>query len=847
MGGRAEAPVRAGWEFRPLRLTEVELTSALPDFEQVDAVTGKRHDRALVLVRLHTFPLGQVEIAIPEAGLSASALADAIGTKLHAEIQQHLQEDGWEGQRLQEDGIHGAGVPRCLQRREQVLRDGPTISVVISTRDRGDALRACLDSLLALEYPRYEIVVVDNAPRTSATRDLIQQWYGKQERIRYVREDRPGLSWARNRGVIESRGDIVAFTDDDVVVDSHWLAQLAAGSQVGDSVGCVTGLVLPIELETPAQVWFEQFGGFSKGFTRQIFDIGDNRPASPIFPYAAGMFGSGNNMAFHVDILRSLGGFDPSLGAGALVGGEDLDAFFRLILQGHTLVYEPGAIVHHLHRHDYASLRRQLSDGGVVGYLTKYVIENPRATFSLATKIPSGITYALSPESPKNARKRSGYPAELTRVERMGMLRAPIWCLRSRRRAGKIARAFGPLVISPIDASVRPEPRYDQDFPIQRSAAGDARPSSGNPPLRILLVAARYFPSVGGVEVHTYEVARRLTRRGHEVSVLTTDPTGDLLDIEEVRGLSIRRTPTGPRLGGYYLPRAVYDVVREGQWDVVHCQGVQGSVAPAAMLAARAAHLPYVVTLHSGGHSSLLRRATEGVQWAILKPLLAGAEYLIAVSPFEKARFLEALHLPPEKLVVIPNGSDLPRSETSTVANADSTIASIGRLQRYKGHHRVLAALPYVLDAIPDASLRIVGSGPGHDKLARQARDLGIADRVEISGISGCDRAGMAKLLSSTALVTLLSEYESQGLAVNEAIAMGSRALVAQTSALTSLVHQGLARGIDIDSSPREVARAIVEALRAPLSVPCPPLPTWDDCTDRLVALYRSICETRVS
>src|SRR6185312_3629836 len=144
-----------------------------------------------------------------------------------------------------------------------------------------------------------------------------------------------GLGWARNGGLGEARGEIVAFTDDDVVVDRYWLAELVTGFTVADHVGCVTGIALPMELRTQAQMWFEQFGGFSKGYARRVFDLAENRLRNRLYPYSAGVFGTGANMAFRTSALRATGGFDPALGPGSSgVGGEDLAAFFQIIMAG---------------------------------------------------------------------------------------------------------------------------------------------------------------------------------------------------------------------------------------------------------------------------------------------------------------------------------------------------------------------------------------------------------------------------------------------------------------------------------------------------------------------------------
>ncbi len=429
-------------DFKPVRILEVEIGQPLPAVSAFDATTGQHYQRARSLVRLHTQPLGVVELSLGESGLSAEDYARQIWRVLRPEIIEHLQGDGLPPAiALEAAGLPGAGTPQCAQERETLLANAPFVSVVIATHDRPASLAACLGSLLSLDYPRYEIIVVDNAPSTNATADFIRQTSGNLAWVRYVREDRPGLAMAHNRGLMEVKAPIVAFTDDDVVTDKYWLTELVKGFHVAGNVACVTGMIFPAELETPAQTWLEQFGGFSKGFNRRIFDRSGNRLNSPLYPYAAGTFGSGANMAFKTSVLRDIGSFDPALGAGsAALGGDDLAAFFSIIAGGYRLVYEPAAIVYHWHRRDYAGLHKQAYSYGVglTAYLTKCLIDNPGRLLDFAARIPYGFVYALSPRSPKNSKKLADYPRELTDVERKGMLYGPFAYLHSRWQARKM-------------------------------------------------------------------------------------------------------------------------------------------------------------------------------------------------------------------------------------------------------------------------------------------------------------------------------------------------------------------------------------------------------------------------
>ena len=360
---------------------------------------------------------------------------------------------------------------------------------------------------------------------------------------------------------------------------------------------------------------------------------------------------------------------------------------------------------------------------------------------------------------------------------------------------------------------------------------------------RLLMVTPRYFPFMGGVENHVREVARRLARLGVDLTILTTDPGGLLAPEEMLEGSRVRRVRAWPAHRDYYFAPDVYRLIRNGDWDIVHVQSYHTLVAPLAMLAARRARVPYVVTFHGGGHSSRLRTALRGAQWALLRPLLARAARLIAVARFEVEFWSKMLGVPADRLVLIPNGADLPPL-TRSIGRAKTdrtTIASVGRLERYKGHQRIIAALPHILEQRPDVHLWIAGVGPYEPALSRLAAKLNVADHVEIRAVPVSERARMAQELQQAALVVLLSEYETHPIAVLEAAALGRPVLVAATSGLNELADEGLAKAIPLNSPPRQVADAVLDQLCAPLAPPRIALPTWDECATALFALYQQV------
>ena len=422
----------------PTRLVDVELSTAIPDIAPVDDDTGIRYSKVQVLARLHTHPIGIVTIGLSGQTLDAETVASAIWAALADAIKRHLGEDGLNTDDLPTSGLPATTTPACLRARAQVLSDAPPINVVIATHNRGPALSRTLDSIRALEYPHFDAFVIDNAPGDDATANLLATQYHE---MRYIREDRAGLAIAHNRGLQEVRAPIVAFTDDDVEVDRYWLAEIATAFALGEDVGCVTGMILPAELHTPAQHMIEQYG-YHKGFERRVFDLKEHRPPGLLYPYSAGVFGSGANMAFRTTALRAVGGFDPALGAGSPAkGGDDLSGFYKMVSAGYKVVYEPAALLRHWHRREYEALRKQAYGYGVglTAYLTSILYSHPVKVLDFALRAPMGVLHALRMRS-SNPTQKDGYPAELARLERRGMLSGPAAYLRSLRRCAQWQR-----------------------------------------------------------------------------------------------------------------------------------------------------------------------------------------------------------------------------------------------------------------------------------------------------------------------------------------------------------------------------------------------------------------------
>lgn len=349
----------------PWRLAHLDLSGGLAEVPR-----GERD--VWLILWWRDLPLGQLEIAREQLPMRIPELSNRLAQVVTPAVGARLFNSGFRPSRptnlrvlpASDDAVEFDRVvvtthpldslfsTSLRSDREDVRR--LKISVVVCTRDRAEPLRRCLRSLQKLSPPADEIVVVDNAPCTGATKDVAAEF----PNVRYVREPRGGLDIARNAGVQNSTSEIVAFADDDVETHFAWLAKLrSAFSDAG--VMAVTGLVLPAELETEAQALFETRWGFNRGYRAMVFDGAwferELRCGVP-----ADQIGAGANMAFRREIFARIGGFDERLDVGAAGCSGDSEFWYRVLAAGWKCRYEPAAVVFHHHRREDEALQRQL-------------------------------------------------------------------------------------------------------------------------------------------------------------------------------------------------------------------------------------------------------------------------------------------------------------------------------------------------------------------------------------------------------------------------------------------------------------------------------------------------------
>jgi glycosyltransferase involved in cell wall biosynthesis len=392
---------------------ELDIADGLTDIPGADA-DGLAWTGGRVLVRCFTEPVGILQLDIPAEGIPVAAIAKALDNQLGDRLRSKLRESGVDvNGALPQHGLGSVTTPTYMDRRDEALVAAPEITVAICTHDRPQLLHSSLTSLQGQIYPKMRVLVVDNAPSDGETRRAAAAHADKLD-LEYVVEPKPGLSWARNRAIDVSSTDIIASLDDDEQADRWWVAELAWALVAHPEAGAVSGIILPAEIESLSQLWFEQGGGHTKGrgFDPLVFSPATRRTQSPLYPRP--QFGTGGNMAFRREAIEEIGRFNTALGAGTAVrGAEDTSAFSEFLYRGGTMIYHPAAVVWHTHRRGVEQLRA-LKRGygrGISAFYLSFLIKHPAALGELVRLLPKAL-HDLAHNIPDPDHLPAGEPSE---------------------------------------------------------------------------------------------------------------------------------------------------------------------------------------------------------------------------------------------------------------------------------------------------------------------------------------------------------------------------------------------------------------------------------------------------
>ncbi|MEG4588543.1 glycosyltransferase [Microcoleus sp. MOSTC5] len=366
----------------------------------------ERYSKALVLIRLHGKPIGQALLSVVRGSIE--------GSQLQETLMNAAGENLWKNWLYDSLAWDERGPLQAM----------PIATVAVCTRDRPEDLRRTLEAFMQLPDDGQEYLVIDNCPATDATEELVKNY----PKVRYVREDVPGSSAARNRALREAKHEFVAFTDDDAAPDPNWLRSLLWNFS-DPRVMCVTGLVMPLELETEAQEWFERYSPHGRGFDRRIFD------GAHCNPLVVAPVGVSASMALRKSSIDCIGLFDEALGAGTpTVGGEDCELFARILRAGYCIVYEPRALSWHRHRRTWEELQKTLQGYGigVYAFWTRMFVINRE--FSVLRLAWGWLHSKQIPELFASLRKQpESIPSDLLLAQLRGCVSGPMAYFASRK------------------------------------------------------------------------------------------------------------------------------------------------------------------------------------------------------------------------------------------------------------------------------------------------------------------------------------------------------------------------------------------------------------------------------
>ena len=336
-------------------------------------------------------------------------------------------------------------------------------------------------------------------------------------------------------------------------------------------------------------------------------------------------------------------------------------------------------------------------------------------------------------------------------------------------------------------------------------------------PLRVAMVSSRYPPHLGGVETHVYEVARRMAARG--------------LDRHRAHHRPHRRTATGG--ARWTTDRAtVCRVAQAGR--SLHLASPrpadrQGRLRPRPRAGCEQLPAPYgtrrrpAVGGTDGGHLphrwSLQPCADDGQGGAVASPATPappdeGAWSRCVISRSRSSP--DGSDSNRRRIRLIRNGAEpLPVGDSVPGISGSPLVCSVARLERYKGHHRLIAAMPALLELAPDAHLAVIGRGSYEPQLRRLVARLQVEHAVTFTSFDATQREALGALLRSSDVVALMSDYEANPVAVMEALALGRKVVVADTSGLSELASEGLATAVPPNASPRVLAGVLARVAAA--------------------------------
>lgn len=346
--------------------------------------------------------------------------------------------------------------------------------------------------------------------------------------------------------------------------------------------------------------------------------------------------------------------------------------------------------------------------------------------------------------------------------------------------------------------------------------------------MKIAQICPRYSPDIGGVETHVKEISERLVKAGHEVEVITTDPTGKLARKDTINGVEVTRFRSFAPGNAYYFAPQIYFYLKKQDFDIIHAHSYHALPALFAALGKRKRKLVFTPHYHRSGHTAF-RNLLHKPYRLFGKIIFSRADSVICVSDYER-RLVETDFKVSGKTVKIPNGINLSEFEHMRSKKKDKGAESrtgkstareekaekkepkkekillyVGRLEEYKGVQYIIQSLP----ELQEFRLRVVGKGPYEAELRNIAKSLNVEERVQ--WLKDLSRKELLECYADADIFLMLSSHEAYGITVAEALAAGTPCVVAKGSALEEFIDGIRCFGIDEPIKKEKIVKAVTQ------------------------------------
>lgn len=344
--------------------------------------------------------------------------------------------------------------------------------------------------------------------------------------------------------------------------------------------------------------------------------------------------------------------------------------------------------------------------------------------------------------------------------------------------------------------------------------------------MNILQVTPRYPPQSGGVETHVKETSERFSKRGHEVTVVTADAGNKGRRRERRNGVTVRRYRSIAPDGAMHVCPQITAAVWRSDASVVHAHNYHSF--PLLFAAVGAGDRRFVVTTHyHGGSANPVRNRLLSLYRPLGRWAVRRADEVIAVSEWEQDQLESDFGV---DATVISNGVDVERFAEATPTERERPyLLTVGRLERYKGVQHIIRAV----SELPEYDLLIAGTGSYRKELERIAREESVGGQTEFLGYVPDDQ--LMSLYSGAEAYVTLSEFESYGMTVPEAISAGTPCVVRAAGGLRNWGRYDCVEMIE-EVTPNSIANSVRAAVR--LGSPGWTPPTWDQVATDLISLY---------